>query len=207
VRIVQRSRAPDEATPAVFHLVVIGASAGGLPALTTILARLPRDFPLPIAIVQHVDPNHDSLLPDILRRRTALTVKAAEDGDVVTAGVVYVAPPGCYLEVGDGGTVALTHGVPVRFLRPSADRLFESAARALGPIIGVVLTGTGSDGTGGARAIRAAGGLVIAQDEASSAFFGMPHAAIDAGVVDRVLPLVDIAGALQELAETRHYDH
>ena len=198
---MQRSRAPDEAMPAVFHLVAIGASAGGLPALVTILAHLPGDFPLPIALVQHIDPNHVSLIPEILGRRTALAVKSAEDGDVITAGVVYVAPPGRYLEVGDGGTIALTDGTPVRFLRPSANRLFESAAHALGPIIGVVLTGTGSDGTDGARAIRAAGGLVIAQDEASSAFFGMPHAAIDAGVVDRVLALGDIAGALQELAE------
>jgi len=188
--------------PAVFHLVAIGASAGGLPALATLLAHLPRNFPLPIALVQHVDPRRDSLLPEILRRRTALVVKEAESGDVVTAGVVYVAPPARHLEVGAGGTLTLTDENPVHFLRPCADRLFESAAHALGPIIGVVLTGTGTDGTDGARAIRAAGGVVIAQDEASSSFFGMPHAAIDAGVVDRVLSLRDIAEALQELAET-----
>jgi two-component system chemotaxis response regulator CheB len=185
----------------VFHLVAIAASAGGLTALATILAQLPPDFPLPIALVQHVDPNHVSMIADILGRRTELTVKPAKDGDTLVSGIVYVAPPARHFEVGAGGTIALNSEQPVHFLRPSADRLFASAAHVFGPIIGVVLTGTGSDGTDGARAIRAAGGLVIAQDEASSAFFGMPHAAIDAGVVDRVLALGEIAPALRALTE------
>lgn len=192
--------ASDDA-PQVFHLVAIAASAGGLSATSAILRRLPHRFPLPIALVQHVDPNHDSRVAYILGRRTELTVKEAAEGDTLVGGVVYVAPPGRHFQVGAGGTIALTTDAPVHFLRPSADRLFVSAARVLGPIIGVVLSGTGSDGTEGARAIRAAGGVVIAQDEASSAFFGMPHAAIDAGVVNRVLALADIAPALQELTE------
>jgi two-component system chemotaxis response regulator CheB len=196
---VQRARAAD--IPAVFHLVAIAASAGGLPALATVLARLPRDFSLPIAVVQHIDPNHVSLIPHILARKTALTVKQADQGEVMMAGVVYVAPPAWHLQIDDEGHVDLTRDEPVRFLRPCADRLFVSAARVLGPIIGVVLSGTGSDGAAGAEAIKIAGGLVIAQDEATSAFFGMPLAAIRRGVVDRVLALDDIAPALEGLSQ------
>src|SRR5262249_5603397 len=133
--------------PQVFHLVAIAASAGGLAALATILADLPSDFPLPIALVQHVDPKQDSLVADILSRRTDLTVKLAKTGDRLKPGVVYVAPPAHHLEVGIGGMLALTREEPVHFLRPSADRLFESAAQVFGPIIGIVLTGTGSDAT------------------------------------------------------------
>ena len=185
--------------PAVFHLVAIAASAGGLPALAAILEHLPRAFPLPIAIVQHLDPNHVSLMPHILGRRSALTVKHAAHGDIITRGMVYIAPPAHHLQIADNGCVALTQDDPVRFLRPCADTLFASAARVLGPIIGVILSGTGSDGAAGAEAIRGAGGHVIAQDEATSAFFGMPQAAIRRGAVDRVLSLLDIAPALEAL--------
>src|SRR4051812_39088849 len=180
----------------------MAASAGGLAALATVLGELSSDFPLPIALVQHLDPSHVSLVADILGRRTGLTVKEAQAGDLLRPGVVYVAPPARHLEIDDDGALALTSAQPVHFLRPCADRLFASAAHVFGPIIGIVLSGAGSDGTNGARAIRAAGGVVIAQDQASSAFFGMPHAAIDAGVVDRVLPLHGIAAAIEELAET-----
>jgi two-component system, chemotaxis family, protein-glutamate methylesterase/glutaminase len=194
-------RAPDTAAER-YHLVAIAASAGGLTAVATLLSGLPSNFPLPIALVQHLAPAYKSAIAEILGRRTDLTVTEARTGDTLKRGVVYVAPPAQHLEIGSSAAILLTHGEPVHFVRPSADRLFESAARVLGPIIGIVLTGTGSDGTDGARAIRAAGGVVIAQDEASSAFFGMPHAAIDAGVVDRVMPLDRIAAALAELTET-----
>ena len=155
----------------MFHLVAIAASAGGLSALTALLARLPRSFPVPVLIVQHVDPNHASALADILARRTSLAVKQAVHDDLVKPGVVYVAPPACHLEVGTDCRIQLTHTEPVHFSRPSADRLFESAAIAWSPIIGVVLTGAGSDGASGAVAIKAAGGVVIAQDEATSGLF------------------------------------
>jgi two-component system chemotaxis response regulator CheB len=197
---VQHGRAADD-IPAVFHLVAIAASAGGLPALVTILAHLPHDFPLPIVIVQHLDPNHVSLLPHLLAHKSLLTVKRADHDDVIAPGVVYVAPPAHHLQIADDGRIALTQDDPVRFLRPCADRLFATAARVLGPIIGVVLTGTGSDGADGAEAIKIAGGLVIAQDEATSAFFGMPQAAIRRGVVDHVLALNDIAPALEALTQ------
>jgi two-component system, chemotaxis family, protein-glutamate methylesterase/glutaminase len=182
-----------------YRLVVIAASAGGLAAITRVLGALPADFPLPIAVVQHVDPQHHSHVADILARRASLHVKLAEIGDRLVTGTIYVAPPDRHLEIQDEDLIALTQGQLVHYVRPSADRLFESAART-GPVIAVVLTGSGTDGTDGAVAVRAGGGTVIAQDEATAAFFGMPGAAIRAGAVDYVLPLAEIAPKLIELA-------
>jgi two-component system, chemotaxis family, protein-glutamate methylesterase/glutaminase len=170
-----------------------------LSALTELLARLPASFPLPLMVVQHLDPHHPSALADILSRRTLLSVRNATQDDLLTPGVVYVAPPACHLEIGSDLRVQLTRTERVHFSRPSADRLFQSGAAACSPIIGVVLTGAGSDGASGAVAIKAAGGVVIAQDKATSLFFGMPGAAIDAGAVDFILPLENIAPALMRL--------
>jgi len=150
--------------------------------------------------VQHIDPHHVSRLAEILGRRAQVRVKQADDGDVLAPGVAYIAPPGQHLVVAGGGMLTLTNTAPVHFSRPSADRLFESAARAFSPAIGVILTGTGTDGATGAAAIKASGGVMIVQDEATSAFFGMPHAAIDAGAVDYILPLDEIAATLVRLA-------
>lgn len=183
-----------------FRVVVVAASAGGLTALAALLTALPSDFPLPLAIVQHIDPNRDSFIANILGRRTKLVVKEAERDDILTPGVVYVAPPGWHMVIVKGGAITLTHTAPVHFVRPSADELFESAARAFGPAIGVVLSGSGTDGAAGATAVKALGGTVIAQNEATAMFFGMPHAAIESGAVDYVLPLDDIAAQLVSLA-------
>lgn len=185
-----------------FALVVVAASAGGLTALAELLNTLSAGFPLPVAVVQHLDPNHHSRLAEILARHTQLRVKEARPGDKLSPGVVYIAPPGQHMLIGTGFKVRLNAGAKVHFLRPSADRLFESAASVCGPVIGVVLTGTGSDGAAGIAAIKAAGGAVIAQDEESSAFFGMPQAAIETGLVDFVLPLSRIGSTLVELAGT-----
>ena len=185
------------ARSADFRLVAIASSAGGLRALGLLLAALPPDFRLPVAIVQHVDPNHASALAKILGKRTSLHVKDAELCDKLRPGWVYIAPSNRHIAVNIGGLLVLTQAPPVRYSRPSADVLFESAARnCSGPVIGVVLTGTGSDGSDGARAIRQHGGVVIAQDEKTSEFFGMPHAAIGTGSVDYVLPLDAIADRL-----------
>jgi two-component system chemotaxis response regulator CheB len=182
------------------QLVVFAASAGGIQALITVLESLPRSFPVPIAIVQHIAPKHDNLIAEILARRTALIVKCASAAENLVAGTVYVAPRGHHMLIADGVIVRLTESAPVHFVRPSADPLFESAAAACGGgVVAVVLSGTGSDGTNGAAAVKRMGGTVIAQDEQSSHFFGMPHAAIAAGVVDYVLPLGSIAGKLIDL--------
>jgi two-component system chemotaxis response regulator CheB len=196
---VQDAVSSSRRAPPRFDLVVVAASAGGLAALVGVLATLPRDFPLPIAVVQHVDPNRPSLLAGLLARRTALQVKQAELHDRLSPGVVYIAPPAQHMIITASRTIGLNRSEPVHFLRPCADRLFQSAADSCGRVLAVILSGTGTDGASGAAAIKAAGGLVIAQDEASSAFFGMPHAAIEAGVVDRVLGLDAIGPAIADI--------
>ena len=190
-------------TDASFEVVAVAASAGGLNALSQLLAGLPADFPAAVAVVQHLDPRHRSLMADILSRRTALTVKQAEDGDKLSPGTVYVAPPNKHLLIDREGTVSLTQSELVHFVRPSADLLFESVAASFKHrVIGVVLSGSGSDGSMGVQAIKKMGGTVIAQDEATSEFFSMPNAAIQTGNVDFILPLNEIASALVTLVTT-----
>jgi two-component system chemotaxis response regulator CheB len=190
----------SERTRCAFDLVALAASAGGLNALSQVLAGLPGDFPATILVVQHLDPRHRSLMADILSRRTALQVKQAEEGDQVIAGTTYIAPPNRHLLVNPDYTLSLSQSEMVHFVRPSADLLFESAAAVYKDrAIAVVLSGTGSDGSMGVKAIKKMGGTVIAQDEQSSEFFGMPSATIQTASVDFILPLGEIAAALVTL--------
>lgn len=183
-----------------FDIVALASSAGGFRALTQVLAPLPAGFPVPIVIVQHLDPRHSSLMAQILSRQTQLGVVEAEQGATVKPGCVYVAPPGRHLLVNRDHSMSLTETELVHFVRPSADLLFESVAAAYGNrAIAVVLTGTGKDGSMGVSAIKKVGGTVIAQDERTSEFFGMPFSAIETGNVDFVLPLEDISSALISL--------
>lgn len=176
---------------------MVGASAGGLTALGMLLARLGGDFPVPIAVVQHLDPHRHSQLADILSRRTSLIVKEAIEADIMTKGQVYIAPPGHHLIVGSGCVVTLTETAAVHFVRPSVDRLFESAAGTCAPAIAVVLTGSGVDGAAALASIKQSGGVTIAQNLAP--FSGMPQSAIDTGFIDFILPLEDIGPQLIEL--------
>jgi two-component system chemotaxis response regulator CheB len=185
---------------AAFDIAALAASAGGLTALSRVLAALPADFPAAIVVVQHLDPRHRSLMATILSRRTPLQVKQAEEGERVQSSTVYIAPPNRHLLVNSDGTLSLSLAELVHFVRPSADLLFESVAASYRErAIAVVLTGTGSDGAMGVRAIKKMGGTVIAQDEGSAEFFGMPSAAIQSGCVDFVLPLDEIPTALVTL--------
>ncbi|MEH2338144.1 chemotaxis protein CheB [Nostoc sp.] len=191
---------PPYFTNAAFDIVAIAASAGGLNALIKVLSTVPAEFTAAIAIVQHLAPQHPSLMAEILNRRTAITVKQAEEGDWLTPGTAYIAPPNHHLLVNREGTLSLSQSESVRFLRPSADLLFESIA----PIyknraIALVLTGTGSDGTIGVKAIKKMGGTVIVQDVKTAEFSGMPSAAIQAGNVDFILPLNEISSTLVTL--------
>lgn len=188
---------------AAFDIVALAASAGGLAALGAVLSGLPDDFPAALVIVQHLDPRHRSLMADILSRRTKLKVKQATEGDRLSPGIVYIAPPNRHLLVNPDGSMSLSQSELVHFVRPSADLLFESVAASYkGRAIAVVLTGTGSDGAMGVQAIKKMGGTVIVQDEKSSEFSGMPTAAIRTGQSDFILPLGEIAAALTTLVRT-----
>jgi len=181
-------------------VIGIATSAGGLSALSRLLSALPPTLDAAILIVQHLDPARPSHLADILGRRTPLPVKQAAGKDRLHTGAVFIAPPGAHLLVDPEGTISLSHQPPVHFVRPAADRLFESIAGSFGSrAVAVVLTGTGHDGATGAQEVKRAGGRVIVQDESTSEFFGMPRSAIDAGQVDLVLPLDKIAPALVAL--------
>lgn len=184
----------------LFDLVVVAASAGGIAALSKLFAGLPADFPVPMVVVQHLDPRHRSLLAEVLARRTPLRVQQVRDGEKLQAGGIYIAPPDNHVLANADGTVALTQSELVHFVRPSADLLFESAAGAYRDrVVAVVLTGTGSDGSMGVRAVKAVNGTVIVQDPADAEFDGMPKAAVATGEVDFVLPLAEIPIALVTL--------
>jgi len=183
-----------------YDLIALAASAGGLRALSEVLAGLPREFPAAIVVVQHLDRRHRSLMADILSRRTPLHVKEAEEGDHLSPGTVYIAPPNRHLLVNPDGTLSLSQSELVHFVRPSADLLFESVAASFKDrAIAVVLIGTGSDGSMGVKAIKKMDGTVIVQDERSAEFFGMPGAAMQTGSADFVLPLEEISSALVTL--------
>jgi two-component system, chemotaxis family, protein-glutamate methylesterase/glutaminase len=186
-----------------FDVVALAASAGGLRAISQILAALPASFSAAIVVVQHLDPRHRSLMADILSRRTALHVEEAKEGTRLNFGTAYIAPPNRHLLVNPDGTISLSQSELVHFVRPSADLLFESVAASYKDrVIAVVLSGTGSDGSMGVKAIKKMGGTVIVQDEQSADFYGMPGAAIQTGCVDFVLPLGEIAPALVTLVST-----
>jgi two-component system chemotaxis response regulator CheB len=194
--------APSPLT-STFEIVAIASSAGGLKALSQVLSALPAEFPPSIVVVQHLDPRHRSMMADILSRRTPLQVKEAGEGDKLLPRNVYIAPPNKHLLVNPDGSLSLSQSELVHFVRPSADLLFESVAGSFKErAIAVVLSGSGSDGSMGVRAIKKVGGTVLAQDEASSEFFGMPGAAIQTGSVDFVLSLPEIPPALITLVRT-----
>lgn len=187
-----------------YEIVALGSSAGGVKALIAVLSALPAAFPVPVVIVQHLDPRHDTVLAEILDRRSRLRIKLAEEGELLTPGVAYLAPPDRHLLVGPGGTLSLSGAEHVRFVRPSADRLFMSVAAVYGSTALVcVLTGTGSDGAMGARAVKSHGGTVVAENPGTAEFAGMPRAVVSAVEVDLVVPLEDIAGALEGLVKER----
>ena len=187
-----------------FDIVAIASSAGGIRALSNVLSGLPKGFPVPVLVVQHLDPRHQTVIADVLGRRTALPVRLASAGDVAVPGTVYMAPPDHHLLVGSGGEVTLSRSELVHFVRPSADLLFESVAGAYGArAVACVLTGTGSDGSMGVSAVKSRGGTTIAQDPESAEFRGMPDAAVATGSIDFVLPLDEIAAVIRGLIEAR----
>jgi two-component system chemotaxis response regulator CheB len=202
VKVVRRWAARHPATPPTParlgsgspRLVAIAASTGGPAALLEILSTLPPDFPLPIVVVQHIAEDFVAGLAQWLTANCSLHVKIAEDGERLLPRTVYLAPDDRHLGVGSGLRALLSGAPAIGGFRPSATFLFQSAAAACGKsLLSVILTGMGRDGVAGLHAVRQAGGRVIAQDEATSAVYGMPREAAADGVVDLVLPLREIA--------------
>jgi two-component system, chemotaxis family, protein-glutamate methylesterase/glutaminase len=185
-----------------YSIVVIGGSAGGIPALISLLSALPASFPLPILVVQHLSAEAPSHLPAVIGRRTALAAKWANHGEPARARTVYFAPPNRHLLVGPDFRIALSSAARVDYWRPSVDLLFTSAATVCGSgVIAIVLSGAMWDGAKGIDAVAKHGGITIVQDETTSSHFDMPAAAVDFGRADVIMSPLRIAAALRVLTE------
>lgn len=194
--------APPDGTPVRLpptrevRIVAIAASTGGPAVLSRILRALPADFPVPILVVQHIAPGFAGALARWLNDNCAPRVQVAVDGEKLRGGRVYIAPDDRHLGV-VRGMVALLDAPAIGGFRPSANHLFESAARAYGAaLVAVILTGMGNDGADGLLHVRAAGGRVLAQDEESCVVYGMPREAVRTGAVDAALGPAAIAHQL-----------
>jgi two-component system CheB/CheR fusion protein len=179
------------------HLVVIGASAGGIEALSCVLSMLPRDFPAPVVVAQHQEPARSSMLADVLRRASALPVRTMTGMSRLERGIVFVVPAGRHAEVVGQEVSLLDADRPGP--KPSVDRLLTSAAAAFGEgLVAVILSGSGSDGAAGARAVKERGGTVIIENPATAKFPGMPQS-LSPSTVDMVADLERIGSLLAEL--------
>jgi len=178
-------------------IVVIGTSTGGPPALQAIIPRFPGDLVAAVLVVQHMPAGFTKSLAERLDARSEVPVREARDGESVDAGTVLIAPAGTHTKLRKRGSlvrIVLDDEPRASLHRPSIDILMASAARIYGPkVLGVLLTGMGADGVEGLRAIREAGGRTLAESEETCAIYGMPKAAMEAGVVDRSVPLTEMA--------------
>jgi two-component system chemotaxis response regulator CheB len=199
---VEERLLPPEPHQRRVELVAIGTSTGGPPALQAIIPRLPEGLDSAVLVVQHMPVGFTRSLAERLDSRSALRVREAQDGEPVTAGEVLIAPAGHHMKLKKrGGSVKIWLDDEPRSAlhRPSADVLMTSVAKAYGArALGIILTGMGSDGVEGLRAIRDAGGQTLAEAEETCVIYGMPKAAVEAGVVDRSVPLGRVADAIVE---------
>jgi two-component system, chemotaxis family, protein-glutamate methylesterase/glutaminase len=180
-------------------IIVIAASTGGPAAVSRVAAGLPKELPAVVILVLHMPATFTKQFAVQLSEISALPVKEAEPNEAPQPGAIYICPGSHHLRLSMGGKISLDSGPRIDGYRPSADVAFETIAAYARPLaIGVVMTGMGNDAAKGAKAVKAVGGYVIAQDEATSMIFGMPSEAIQVGAVDEVLPLDSIAGALEK---------
>jgi two-component system, chemotaxis family, protein-glutamate methylesterase/glutaminase len=187
-----------------YKAVVIGVSAGGTDALKQLLCLLPAGFTMPVVIVQHLHPDQDRYLIEVLDLCCPLEVREAEEKEQAAPGGVYLAPPNYHLLIESDGTFSLSIDPKVNFSRPSIDVLFESAADAYCPeLIGIILTGASCDGAAGLRRIKDGGGMAIVQDPAVAEYPTMPSAAIEKTKADYILDLPGIGKLLAEIGESK----
>lgn len=198
---LRRLGVPPEPEPKPgYEFIALGASTGGPAVLRRLLSRLPADYPLPVALVQHITPSFFKELLSIFERVCPLPVKRGEEDEPVRPGVIYLAAPGSHLVVDQGRRFRLRVGEPVSGHQPSASVLIESAARIYGPAaVGIILSGMGDDGARGMKALDERGGATYVQDEASSVVYGMPKAVLDAGVQARSVSADDLPALFQSL--------
>jgi two-component system CheB/CheR fusion protein len=195
---ISKEGAASESAPVTspFYVVGVGASAGGLEALESFFQHMPADAGMAFVVVQHLSPDFKSLMDELLSRRTEIAIHRVEDCMAVEPNAIYLIPPKKEMII-SGGRLLLTDKDPATGLSLPIDTFFRSLAQDCGErAVGVVLSGTGSDGSRGIRAIHDAGGLVIAQSEDTAKFDGMPRSAVETGVVDLVLPPAVMAKAL-----------
>lgn len=188
---------------AVARMVAVAASTGGPVALQRLLANLPEDLGAPVLIVQHIVSGFTAGLAETLQLASPLPVVVATDQELLLPGNVYVAPDGRHLTVTPNGRARLRDDAPVSGFRPSATVLFSSLASAYGPAgLAVILTGMGTDGLAGLHEVHAAGGRVLAQDRASSVVYGMPGAAVTAGIATVTAPIEELAAHIARFTKT-----
>jgi two-component system chemotaxis response regulator CheB len=200
--VIPEMTTPSAASGSPTRIVAIAASTGGPAALHTILSTLPSTYGVPILVVQHIAGGFVDGLASWLDGASNLRVTVARDGDELRPGWVYIAPDDCHLGLASQSAIRLSTGPPVDGFRPSASFLFREAARTFGSsTLAVVLTGMGSDGVDGLADVRRMGGRIIAQDEQTSVVYGMPGAAVEAGLADASMGLWSIAEKLGEVAE------
>jgi two-component system chemotaxis response regulator CheB len=191
----------------VVDILAIGASTGGPNALAELIPLLPRDFPVPIVIVQHMPPMFTRLLAERLTAQSSIKVQEGATGVALQAGHVWIAPGDFHMTVQSDGKQAsllLNQDPPENSCRPAVDPLFRSIAATYGSkALAVILTGMGQDGLRGCQALKEAGAQILAQDEATSVVWGMPGAVVRAGLADRTLPLAMLAGEILQRVRTR----
>jgi len=176
-----------------YEAIVVGVSSGGMMTLNIILRHLPSDFALSIIIVQHQHPHADAFIAEFLDDRCSLTVKQADEKELIMSGKIYIAPPNYHLLVEEDKTFSLSTDKHIHFARPSIDVLFETAANVFNKkLVGIILTGANDDGSRGLKKIKESGGLTIVQDPDTAEVDTMPKAAIASTKVDYILPLEKI---------------
>lgn len=182
------------------ELIVIGASAGGVEALSQLFQSLPADFRPAVLVVIHLPPDHASTLPQLFSRKCRRPVKEAEDKETIAHGTVYIAPADYHLLVEPDKSLSLSRDEPLNFSRPSIDFLFESAALAYrSRLLGIVLTGANHDGAAGLKQIRVCGGTAWVQEPQEAASKTMPQAAINTAAPHSIMKLKEMASRLAQL--------
>jgi two-component system, chemotaxis family, protein-glutamate methylesterase/glutaminase len=191
-----------------FHVVTLGISTGGPFSLQKIIPMLPKDFPLPILIVQHMPPKFTKSLSDRLNSMSQITVKEAEHGETIKNGTVYIAQGGFHMKAVKSGlsapTIEISEQPSTTLHRPSVDVMMESAVQAYGRnVLGVIMTGMGHDGLDGLKLIKSRNGYCLAQNEETCVVYGMPKSAVDAGIADAIVPLENIPETMMKLVKRR----